>query len=143
MKATDFIKEIDADDQDAIDSLKKALDPADDDEAGMDKEFKKEPMIMQLGKVLDSRGNPNPIKHVVSDSGKKYEITPQQAQTLKMMLTTDAVKPDVKRQFTTDVQNDEVLGMMLKAKDQKEMIGMFKAAYMGDGGNKERSAYTS
>ena len=143
MKATDFIKEIDADDQDAIDSLKKALDPADDDEAGMDKEFKKEPMIMQLGKLLDSRGNPNPIKNVVSDSGKRYDINPQQAQTLKMMLTTDAVKPDVKRQFTTDVQNDEVLGMMLKAKDQKEMIGMFKAAYMGDGGNKERSAYTS
>ena len=143
MKATDFIKEIDADDQDAIESLKKALDPADEEEAGMDKEFKKEPMIMQLGKVLDSRGNPNPIKHVVSDSGKMYDINPQQAQTLKMMLTTDAVKPDVKRQFTTDVQNDEVLGMMLKAKDQKEMIGMFKAAYMGDGGNKERSAYTS
>ena len=46
MKAHDFIKEIDADDQDAIDSLKKALDPADDDEAGMDKEFKKEPMII-------------------------------------------------------------------------------------------------
>ena len=36
MKATDFIKEIDADDQDAIDSLKKALDPADDDEASHD-----------------------------------------------------------------------------------------------------------
>ena len=142
MKATDFSKEIDADDQDAIDSLKKAMDPADDDEAGMDKEFKKEPMIIQLGKVLDSRGNPNPVKHVVSDSGKKYDITPQQAQTLKMFLTTDAVKPDVKRKFTIDVQNDDVLGMMLKAKDQKDMVGMFKAAYMGDGGNRERSAYT-
>ena len=119
------------------------MDPADDDEAGMDKGFKKEPMITQLGKVLDSRGNPNPIKKVVSDSGKKYDITPEKAQTLKMMLTTDAVKPDVKRKFTTDIQNDDVLGMMLDAKDQKEMIGMFKAAYMSDGGNKERSAYTS
>ena len=143
MKANDFIKEIDSVDQDAIDALKKQMDPADDDEAGMDKGFKKEPMITQLGKVLDSRGNPNPIKKVVSDSGKKYDITPEKAQTLKMMLTTDAVKPDVKRKFTTDIQNDEVLGMMLDAKDQKEMIGMFKAAYMGDGGNKERSAYTS
>tara|TARA_B100000900_G_scaffold408643_1_gene423233 strand:+ start:3602 stop:4033 length:432 start_codon:yes stop_codon:yes gene_type:complete len=142
MKAHDFIKEIDADDQDAIDSLKKAMDPADDDEAGMDKEFKKEPMIIQLGKVLDSRGNPNPVKHVVSDSGKKYDISPGQAQTLKMFLTTDAVKPDVKRKFTLDIQNDDVLGMMLKAKDQKDMVGMFKAAYMSDGGNKERSNYT-
>ena len=59
-----------------------------------------------------------------------------------MFLTTDAVKPDVKRKFTLDVQNDDVLGMMLKAKDQKDMVGMFKAAYMGDGGNKERSNYT-
>ena len=67
MKANDFIKEIDAVDQDAIDALKKQMDPADDDEAGMDKGFKKEPMITQLGKVLDSRGNPNPIKKVVSD----------------------------------------------------------------------------
>ena len=85
MKANDFIKEIDAVDQDAIDALKKQMDPADDDEAGMDKGFKKEPMITQLGKVLDSRGNPNPIKKVVSDSGKKYDITPEKAQTLKMM----------------------------------------------------------
>ena len=37
----------------------------------------------------------------------------------------------------------QLFSLMLKAKDQKEMIGMFKAAYMGDGGNKERSAYTS
>ena len=44
MKANDFIKEIDAVDQDAIDALKKQMDPADDDEAGMDKGFKKEPM---------------------------------------------------------------------------------------------------
>ena len=133
MRANEFITPI----------KKEFQDPADDPNAGFDKEFKQDSIFNQMGKILDSRGNPNPIKKVVSDSGKKYDITPEKAQTLKMMLTTDAVKPDVKRKFTTDIQNDDVLGMMLDAKDQKEMIGMFKAAYMSDGGNKERSAYTS
>jgi|TARA_B110000444_G_C18460607_1_gene420060 hypothetical protein len=147
MKANEFVTEIKASDldldQDALDTLKKEIDPADSDDAGYDKEFKSTPMIVQLGKVLDSASNPNPIKQVVSDSGKKFPIKPIQAQTLKMFLTTDAIKPDVKRKFTADLQtNDDVLGMMLDAKDQKEMVGMFKAAYMSDGGNKERSAYT-
>jgi len=104
-------------------------DSADDDNAGLDPDFKQTPMIMQVGKVLDSRGNPNPIKSVTTDDGKEHPITPQQASVLKMLLTTDKVKPAVKRQFTKDVQNAETLEMLLKAKDQNDMIKAFLTKY--------------
>ena len=57
-------------------------DSADDDNAGMDPEFKQTPMIIQVGKVIDSRGNPNPIKSVKADDGKEHPITPDQLQTM-------------------------------------------------------------
>ena len=46
MKAKEFIKEF------------RDIDPADDPNAGMDKDFKQEPMFNQFGKILDSQGNP-------------------------------------------------------------------------------------
>ena len=130
MKASDF-------DSDFGD-MKKGFDPADDDNADMDKEFKQMPMITQIGKILDSRGNPNPVTELTSESGKKYKATVAHAQTLKMMLTTDAVKPNIKREFTLDIAQDELLGKMLSAKSQKEMVEIFKDKYMKDGGNTER-----
>jgi len=60
-----------------------------------------------------------------------------------MMLTTDAVKPNIKREFTLDIQQDELLGAMSSAKSQNDMIQIFKDKYMADGGNTERrSNYT-
>jgi hypothetical protein len=130
MKASDF-------DSDFAD-MKKGFDPADSDDADMDKEFKQTPMITQVGKILDSRGNPNPVTELTSDSGKKYKANVGHAQALKMMLTTDAVKPNIKREFTLDIQQDELLGQMTSAKSQKEMVEIFKDRYMKDGGNTER-----
>ena len=141
MKAIDFIED-DSIDGDFAD-MKKGFDPADSDDADMDKEFKQTPMITQVGKVLDSRGNPNPTTQLTSDSGKKYKITTAHAQAIKMMLTTDAVKPNIKREFTLDIQQDELLGAMSSAKSQNDMIQIFKDKYMADGGNTERrSNYT-
>ena len=52
MKAKEFIKEY------------KDIDDLDDPNRGMDKDFKQEPMFNQLGKILDSQGNPNPLDTV-------------------------------------------------------------------------------
>ena len=128
MKANDFIKEIDAVDQDAIDALKKQMDPADDDEAGMDKGFKKEPMITQLGKVLDSRGNPRPLDTVITDDGKKHKVDFNQAKMIRMLLTAPQIKPNIKRQFTKDIQQSETLMKFLQTDD---MGALFRSMYGG------------
>jgi len=109
--------------------MKKQMDPADSDDAGLDPDFKQTPMIVQVGKVLDSRGNPNPVKAVTTDDGKQHEINAEQATVIKMLLTTDRVKPDIKRQFTKDVQNADTLGMLLGAGGQKEMVAAFLKKY--------------
>jgi len=127
MKATDFI--IDSDMDDDFADMKKQMDPADSDDAGLDPDFKQTPMIVQVGKVLDSRGNPNPVKAVTTDDGKQHEINAEQATVIKMLLTTDRVKPDIKRQFTKDVQNADTLGMLLGAGGQKEMVAAFLKKY--------------
>ena len=113
-------------------------DIADNDDAGMEPEFKNTPMIIQVGKVLDSRGNPNPVKTCKTDDGKEMPCSPEQAATIKMLLTTDRVKPAIKREFTLDIAQDELLGKMLSAKSQEEMVNIFKDKYMKDGGNTER-----
>jgi hypothetical protein len=115
-------------------------DSADDDNAGLDPDFKQTPMIMQIGKVLDSRGNPNPIKHVTTDDGKKHDISVQQAMVIKMLLTTDKVKPDTKRAFTKDVQQADTLGMLLQAGDQNAMVKAFLDKYK-PGDSPEKSNY--
>jgi len=115
-------------------------DSADDDNAGLDPDFKQTPMIMQVGKVLDSRGNPNPVTELTTDDGAKHKVSWQQASVLKMLLTTDKVKPDIKRQFTKDVQQADTLGMLLKAGNQDEMIKAFLVKY-NPGAAPEKSNY--
>lgn len=115
-------------------------DSADDDNAGLDPDFKQTPMIVQVGKVLDSRGNPNPVKQVVTDDGKKHNISVQQAMVIKMLLTTDKVKPDIKRQFTKDVQQADTLSMILNAGDQNAMVKAFLDKYQ-PGDSPEKSNY--
>jgi hypothetical protein len=113
-------------------------DSADDDNAGMDPEFKQTPMIIQVGKVIDSRGNPNPIKSVKADNGKEHPITPDQASAIKMFLTAN-YDIQKKRQFTKDVQNSETLGALLKGKSPTEMKDIFLKMYAPKG--REQSAY--
>jgi hypothetical protein len=115
MKAKEFIKEF------------RDIDPADDPNAGMDKEFKQDSIFNQLGKILDSRGNPNPLDTVTTDDGKKFKVSMNQATVLRRLLTAPSVKPQVKLQFTKDLQQSEKLEKFLQAKDMVELfISMYK-----------------
>ena len=118
MRARDFITPI----------KKEFQDPADDPNAGFDKEFKQDSMFNQLGKILDSRGNPRPLDTVITDDGKKHKVNFQQAQMIRMLLTAPQVKPDLKRQFTKDIQNSETLEKFLQTDD---MGALFRSMYGG------------
>ena len=114
MKAKEFIKEF------------KDIDPADDPNAGMDKEFKQDSIFNQLGKILDSRGNPNPLDTVTTDDGKKFKVTFKQATVLRRLLTAPSVKPTVKAQFTKDLQQSQTIEKFLQAED---MVELFVSTY--------------
>tara|TARA_Y100001968_G_C19342864_1_gene710474 strand:+ start:550 stop:930 length:381 start_codon:yes stop_codon:yes gene_type:complete len=105
---------------------KEFVDPADDPNAGYDKEFKQDSMFNQLGKILDSQGNPRPLDTVVTDDGKKHKVNFNQAKTLRRLLTAPRVKPDVKAKFTKDIQTSEVLDKFLQSKD---MVDLFVSMY--------------
>ena len=107
---------------------KEFQDPADDPNAGFDKEFKQDSMFNQLGKILDSRGNPRPLDTVITDDGKKHKVNFQQAKMIRMLLTAPQVKPDLKRQFTKDIQNSETLEKFLQTDD---MGALFRSMYGG------------
>jgi hypothetical protein len=47
-----------------------------------DKEFDQTPMVEQLGKVVDSIGNPKPITALYTDDGYQVDITGAEAQTI-------------------------------------------------------------
>lgn len=110
MKAKDFIIK------------KEFVDPADDPNAGFDKEFKQDSMFNQLGKILDSQGNPRPLDTVVTDDGKKHKVNFRQASALRRLLTAPRVKPDIKAKFTKDLQTSEVLEKFLQANDMVELF---------------------
>jgi hypothetical protein len=114
MKAKEFIKEF------------KDIDPADDPNAGMDKEFKQDSIFNQLGKILDSRGNPNPLDTVTTDDGKKFKVSMNQATVLRRLLTAPSVKPQVKAQFTKDLQQSQTIEKFLQAED---MVELFVSTY--------------
>ena len=118
MRARDFITPI----------KKEFQDPADDPNAGFDKEFKQDSMFNQLGKILDSRGNPRPLDTVITDDGQKHKVNFQQAKMIRMLLTAPQVKPDLKRQFTKDIQNSETLEKFLQTDD---MGALFRSMYGG------------
>ena len=82
MKIKDVVKEGSFDDF-GLKNYGSELDRDDDGEEG----FKQASMFDQLGKVLDSRGNPNPKTTVTTDDGKEHKVTPAQAQMLRMMAT--------------------------------------------------------
>ena len=112
MRANEFITPI----------KKEFQDPADDPNAGFDKEFKQDSMFNQLGKILDSQGNPRPLDTVVTDDGKKHKVNFRQASTLRRLLTAPRVKPDIKAKFTKDLQTSEVLEKFLQANDMVELF---------------------
>ena len=113
------------------------MDPADDPDAGLDKEFRQDTMFNQLGKVLDSRGNPNPITHVITDDGEKHPITASQAKALRALATAENVKPATKLQFTKDIQTSVGIKKFLSQPDTKNYVSTFVDMYM-----KGQTAYT-
>jgi len=108
------------------------MDPADDPDAGLDKEFRQDTMFNQLGKVLDSRNNPKPITHVITDDGAKHMVNPRQANALRMLATSDKIKPAVKLQFTKDIQTSKGLKRFLDLQDIKQYVPTFVDVYMKD-----------
>lgn len=102
-----------------------------DDDADLGTGFSKESMFDQLGKVLDSAGNPNPVKTVTTDDGKEFTVSADQAKMLRMFATTDKVKPNVRAQFIKDIQRSDTLHQFLDIKDYHSMGNLFITKYLG------------
>ena len=103
-------------------------DPADmDPSSTYDKDFKEDSLFNQLGKVLDSQGNPKPVDTVVTDDGQSHRVTVAQAQMLRDLLTSEQIKPAIRLKFTKDIQNSATLTKFLQTPD---MITLFGQMYM-------------
>lgn len=103
-------------------------DLEDNDDASVG--FSREAMFVQLGRVIDSQDNPKPVNSVVTDDGQQHDVTPQQAKLLRMLATTDKVKPNVRSEFIKDIQHSQGLEDFLKV-DAQEMPKVFVQKYMG------------
>jgi len=109
-----------------LDNVGRELDQDDDEHGG----FSQKPMYDQLGKVLDSAGNPNPVDTVTTDDGKEHKITPDQARMIRMLMTTDKVKPMVRDKFIKDMQQSANLVDFLDM-DYHELPSLFVKRYLG------------
>lgn len=125
MKLKDIIKEEDFDDL-GLRGLGSELDRDDDGGKGFDKD----PIFDQLGKILDSQSNPNPVTTVTTDDGEKIKVTPQQAQVLRQLLTAEGMKPAMKLKFTKDLQRSDVLHDFVDEKDYHKIPYIFQKKYM-------------
>lgn len=104
-----------------------------DDEEKMGKGYDQDPIADQLEKIVQSTGDDikNPQRTVTTDDGKEFEVTPDQAKALRMLMTTDKVKPQVKLQFQKDIQHSHGLQDFLDIKDYHEMANLFVTRYLG------------
>jgi len=98
------------------------------------------PMMDQLGKIVDSDGNPNPVTTVSTNDGKEVSVTPQQAKALMLIASNNKVKPDVKAAFQKDIQSSAGLEPFL-VDNPKEMISMFVSKYVKKDSVAEPSKY--
>jgi|TARA_B100000959_G_scaffold194819_1_gene203752 hypothetical protein len=114
-------------------------DPA-DQEPAYNKDFKQDSLFNQLGKVLDSQGNPKPVDTVITDDNKQFKVTVAQAQMLRNLMTSNQIKPALRGQFTRDAQGSTTLAKFLSAPD---MITLFGQMYMNvdDGGAQDESLW--
>lgn len=108
--------------------------PGDDDSLDVDDEgdagFEQKSMYDQLGKILDSQGNPSPVETVTTDDGKEIPVSAGQAKTLRMFATADNVKPNVRLSFLKDIQHSRGLADFLDVRDYKEMADLFIKKYL-------------
>lgn len=103
-------------------------DPDVDDDGG--ESYKQAPMYDQLGKVIDSQGNPKPVTTVTTDDGKQHNVSADQARVIRMLMTTDKVKPMVRTQFQKDMQTSNGLVDFLDH-DYHELPSLFVKRYLG------------
>ena len=58
--------------------------------------------------------------------GKKFKVSMSQASVLRRLLTAPSVKPQVKAQFTKDLQQSQTIEKFLQAED---MVKLFVSTY--------------
>jgi hypothetical protein len=92
--------------------------------------FSSSPMFDQLGKVIDSQDSPRPVNQVETDDGETFEVDQDQARALRLLATTEKVKPDVKREFLRDIQTSAGLSDYLDQTDYHEMAHLFVKRYL-------------
>ena len=128
MKITDILTEADFD----FDDLKLKGLGSELDRDDTDKGFNAPAMVDQLGKILDSRGNPNPITSVKTDDGKEVKITMDQASTLMALLKREPrnyIDREEKNRFRDEIQTSPGLNPFLDAGDGKSMQQVFVQKY--------------
>lgn len=104
-------------------------DEGTDDDNDADTGYARESMFIQLGRILDSQGNPKPVESVVTDDGDHIEVSPMEAKVLKMMATTDKVKPAIRQEFLNDIQTTKGLTHFLDGRPE-EMTQKFVDKYI-------------
>lgn len=105
-------------------------DPDEDDEEPEGQSFKGAPMYDQLGKLLDSQDSPKPINTVTTDDGEEHEVSADQAKALRLLATTEKVKPEVKKAFLRDIQDSNGLVDFLDQPSYHEMAHLFVKRYL-------------
>lgn len=88
------------------------------------------PMYDQLGKILDSQEGNNPFNTVETDDGQSFDVSVDQARALRLLATTEKVKPDVKQAFLRDIQTSQGLTDFLDQSDYHEMAHLFVKRYL-------------
>lgn len=115
MKVKDLVNESDFADL----GLKGLGSELDRDEEGDD--FKQKRMFDQLGKVIDSAGNPNPIKTVKTDDGDEVEVTPGIAKALRYLEQNTSAQGG---------QKEKVMRMLQTTDGLNKAIDMVKSKLM-------------
>ena len=101
----------------------------DNDEKDIGKGFEKTSILDQLGAVLDTRTGDDPSTSVKTDDGKELNVTARQAVNLRRLLTAEGMKPQLKLQFTKDIQMSNNLHDFLDVHPDK-MSQVFMKKYM-------------
>ena len=101
----------------------------DNDEKDIGKGFEKTSIFDQLGAVLDTRTGDDPITTVQTDDGTELNVSPRQAVNLRRLLTAEGMKPQLKLQFTKDIQMSNNLHDFLDVHPDK-MSQVFMKKYM-------------
>jgi hypothetical protein len=75
--------------------------------------YKNPQIFIQLGKILDSRGNPRPVSSIVTDDGVAYDVDFEQAEI--MLDVIRRLPTQVRRQVIESIQYSEGMESFLDA----------------------------